>query len=88
MSDFFQIVTALFKNTWDMLVQTIFPGTTLSIAAILIGSVAAVVSLGFIGKLIGVSFTANDVRAIGNLKGGNNQKIKISKNRSSDHISN
>jgi len=53
---FFQAVGALLTIGWTALTTMVYPGTSISIAAILIGAFCAAASLKIIGYVIGVSY--------------------------------
>lgn len=71
----FDIIQTILSSTWALF-GIEYPGLGISFATIAVGSVAAVFSLRLIGIALGLSF--HDVR------GGNNQEIKISDERSLD----
>ena len=83
MTEFFAAVGGLFEIAWNVLTGVTYPGTTLTIAAILIGAFCAVASLRVIGFVMGARYDLGSSDA----SGGNNKKIKISSNRQGDTVS-
>lgn len=68
-------IASLFSNSWRLLETTIYPGTNLSLAVILLGSFLVVFSLRLLGNVFGFSSAQS---------GGNNKKIKVNSDREGD----
>lgn len=84
-SNVFDAVEVIFTKAWKMMCSLDFPGTNISIAAILLGSALVVFGLRLLGKMFGFS-SESDVRALGGYAqgGGNNKNIKVPDNRKGD----
>lgn len=76
-NDLLQLIGAWLANSWNVITSFVFPGTYISLAAILLGSCLGVISIRMIGKLFQ---TWSD----GAQRGGNNDNIKISNDRRLD----
>ncbi len=76
-----ELFDGYFRYIWDLIVSVKFPGTTLSIAAILLGSAGAAIGLKFLGKIMNVSFSMSSLTG---QRGGNNKNINISDARKND----
>ncbi len=72
-----ELYEGLFKNTWMLLTESTFPGTTISYAAILFGVAGVSIGFAFLSKIMELSFLPSQ-------RGGNNSNIKVSDDRKND----
>lgn len=82
----FSFIELLFNGVWA-LYQIKFPGTDMTIGSIAIGAVVVVISLKLLGIITGLNFSVSGfLKSVSGeeVKGGNNKKIKVSKERSGD----
>lgn len=64
-SPFMQCVQCIFENTWDMVKSVEYPGTGVSIAAIVIGVFLAGLAIRIIGYIFGFAIDATGTFSAG-----------------------
>lgn len=70
-----------FDSIWQLF-QIEYPGFGLSIGAISLGALAAVIGLRVLGKILGFSFAPASI--LKGVNGGNNKNIRVPQNRKND----
>lgn len=74
-------ISMWFSSVWSLFGIN-YPGFGFSIGAVFLGGLAATLGLRIIGKAVGTSFSISGFAH--SVRGGNNKKIKVSKERQGD----
>lgn len=80
-----ELLKTLLQSTYDFMNSIMVPGFNVSFLSIMMGACGAMVSIGLLKLIFGLGNSS--VSSLGrSIRGGNNQNIKISKERKSDEL--
>lgn len=78
-----ELLQTVLQGTYDLMNSIMVPGFNISILAVLVGACGAMVSIGLLRLIFGLGNSS--VSSMGrSVQGGNNKKIKTSKERKGD----